>query len=93
VISSANDRLLALDAAAWPICHQAVRDLFAQGASSLDALIAGAAHQFGLQPFDRRAVEALKRVLATARDPGLLSRARFALETLHAANTPRQAAG
>lgn len=169
----AEDRLLALDAAAWPIRHQAFNELFGQGASSLETLIAGAthprprvraacialldhladercddtllaalrdpsplvrrhavhaigcqrckprplgidivgaliervagdpsprvrrvaAHQLGLQPFDHRAVEALEQVLATARDPGLLSRARFALETLHAANAPRQAAG
>jgi HEAT repeat protein len=130
-----EDRLLALDAASWPIRHQAFRDLLAQGASSLETLIAGAAHprpraraacialldhladercddtlraalcdpsplvrrvaahQLGLQPFDRRAVEALERVLATARDPGLLARARFALGTLRAANAPRQAAG
>jgi hypothetical protein len=52
-----------------------------------------AAHQLGLQPYDRRAVEALEQVLATARDPGLLSRGRHALATLRAANASRQAAG
>ena len=38
-----------------------------------------AVHQLGLQPFDPRAVAALADVLAGAGDPGLLSRARYAL--------------
>ena len=38
-----------------------------------------AVHQLGLQPFDPRAVAALSDVLAGAGDPGLLSRARYAL--------------
>jgi len=38
-----------------------------------------AVHMLGLQPYDGRAVEALETTLAQETDPGLLSRARYAL--------------
>ncbi len=37
-------------------------------------------HQIGLQPYDARAVSALKEILARESDAGLLSRAEFALK-------------
>jgi HEAT repeat protein len=39
-------------------------------------------HMLGLQPYDRRAVEALQTIMDRETDPGLLARARFALDTL-----------
>lgn len=71
MIPHASDRLLALDAVAWPVRHQAFQELLAQGAASLDTLIDGASHP---RPRVRAACVALLDHLADERcEPTLLA--------------------
>ena len=81
MIPDAENRLLALDAASWPIRHQAFNGLFAQGSASLETVIAGAKHP---RPRVRAACIALldhladercdEPLLAAVRDPSPLVR-------------------
>jgi HEAT repeat protein len=81
VTPHSEDQLRALDAASWPTRHQAFQELFAQGASTLATVIAGATHP---RPRVRAACVALldhladercaDTLLAALRDPSPLVR-------------------